>query len=245
MVALAGRVVVVKDGGEIISDVTSAPGSVSVTVGVPERVLGPDEFIPLPAAGERVVAVTRSGEHVSGRFLTADLDHVSRVAGDFVRVALLVEDATSSPAAATTAPNGSSVVRWVSDVPLAGWDALQCVRGDSAGVTVESLTAALAGQVRDRQAVERKRGVWLCDLVARAHDEANERDWCSEFDDFMESVGLDRRTREYELRVAVSATLYFTRESTNLDAAIDSIEDDDVCNRLTSGDISFDVEEDD
>lgn len=119
------------------------------------------------------------------------------------------------------------------------------MRGDSGGVTVGSLVAALAGQVRDRWAEERRHASWLADLTSRAHEQADDQDWCEQFDDFMESVGLERRTREYELRVSVTATVYLTREASNLTAAIESIDEDDVWSQLDSDDISFEVEEDD
>lgn len=232
--ALSGRTVIVKDGGEVFHAAKSAPGSVSVTVGTPERVLGPDEFTPLPLPGEQVATVTDEGEHVTGRFLTADLEENSHLRMRCPRVALLIET-----------PADNAIVRWVSNVEVNQWDARQCVRGDSSGVTVESLTTALVGQVRDRQSEDRKRAVWLSNLTSRAHDEGNDREWCGEFDDFLESVGLERRTREYDLRVEVTATLHFTRVATTLDAAIDAIDEEDVWDRLTSDDISFEVEGED
>lgn len=44
---------------------------------------------------------------------------------------------------------------------------------------------------------------WKERLVERLHREANDRDYCSEFDDVMEDLGLPRRERDYEVTVTV------------------------------------------
>src|ERR1035437_346260 len=50
-------------------------------------------------------------------------------------------------------------------------------------------------------------------LADAAHAEADERKWCSEFDDFLEAQGLPRRSRDYQLQVEVTATVYLSRRS--------------------------------
>lgn len=41
-------------------------------------------------------------------------------------------------------------------------------------------------------------------IVERAHQEAEDRGWCSEFDDIMDDLGLPRRSRTYQVRTRVT-----------------------------------------
>lgn len=50
-------------------------------------------------------------------------------------------------------------------------------------------------------------------IVEVAHREANERDWCSEFDDILDDLGLPPRPRRWEVLVTVRQTLYIEATS--------------------------------
>lgn len=73
------------------------------------------------------------------------------------------------------------------------------------------------------------------------HEEADDRGWCTEFDDFMERVGLPRRTREYRLEVDVSATVRVTLTATSEDDAIEALSTEDVWGVLEEDDITWRV----
>lgn len=53
-------------------------------------------------------------------------------------------------------------------------------------------------------------------ITERMHREADRRDWCSEYDDIMEEMGLPRRNRGWDVEVRVEAT--FNRSITAADA---------------------------
>jgi hypothetical protein len=81
-------------------------------------------------------------------------------------------------------------------------------------------------------------------LVDAAHAEADERDWCFEFDDFLEAQGLPRRSHDYQLRVEVTATVYVSRDATSEDNAIDSLTTQEVFDLLTVQNIDYEASED-
>lgn len=75
----------------------------------------------------------------------------------------------------------------------------------------------------------REHEAWRERLVECAHQEADDREWCPDFDDFMADMGLPRRTRDYDLKVTLpEMTLYFTREGTDAENAGKDITRDDI-----------------
>ena len=83
------------------------------------------------------------------------------------------------------------------------WDSRQTVTGsvgeDALAVAValsESLTAAEREREADR--------VWRAALVSDLHEEANRREFCSDFDAWMEEHDLPRRSADYAVTLDVT-----------------------------------------
>jgi hypothetical protein len=131
-------------------------------------------------------------------------------------------------------------VSWVSFEPEQ-IDARQVVTG-RAGEGERCAMAALLGEVRAHEGTKQAHEDRIARLVEEAHAEANSRDWCGEFDDFLERAGLPRRSRDYLLRVEVTAAVYTTREGVSDDAAIDSLTRQGVFDLLDAQQISFEAE---
>lgn len=92
---------------------------------------------------------------------------------------------------------------------------------------------ALMAQALAREAVQRrqdndKHATWVTRLVDMAHTEANDRGWCSEFDDLMDELGLPRRSREYEVRARFSGEVSITVTATSEDEATQIVDAGDV-----------------
>ena len=52
---------------------------------------------------------------------------------------------------------------------------------------------ALLTEARAHHATRSDHEAWRDQIVAEAHGEADDREWCGEFDDFMARVGLPRK----------------------------------------------------
>lgn len=48
---------------------------------------------------------------------------------------------------------------------------------------------------------------YMDDLTSQLHDIANNNDWCSEFDDLMEQIGLETRSKDYVTTVRATAEI--------------------------------------
>lgn len=77
---------------------------------------------------------------------------------------------------------------------------------------------------------------WRDRLVREAHSRAEDHDYCSEFDEFMEGLGLPGRTRDYD--VQVSMTLTITKSARTADDAMRDVEASDI--RYALDDMSSD-----
>lgn len=66
------------------------------------------------------------------------------------------------------------------------------------------------------------------DLVERAHDLANEKSYCTEFDDFMEELGLPRRDAEYNVSVDVTFSVSLTVTAHDEDSATSDVDHEEV-----------------
>ncbi|MFE5309900.1 hypothetical protein [Isoptericola sp. NPDC056605] len=98
---------------------------------------------------------------------------------------------------------------------------------------------AISNQRRAQQAAAADRAEWIERLTDEAHTYANDNALCERFDEFMEEHGMRRRTRDYDLRVEVTATLYITRNAESVDDAINDLERDDVWAHLNSSDLDW------
>lgn len=95
--------------------------------------------------------------------------------------------------------------------------------------TQEEYDAAIRAVTREaRIAAEMEFDRWKEQTTTLAHDFANENSLCSEFDRFMEEVGLRPREREYSVRVEVLATgyTYVTVSASSEERACEIVNDD-------------------
>ena len=135
---------------------------------------------------------------------------------------------------------GSTVRRLV--LPVTKADARQLVKGRATEGERAALGALLT-EARAHNCTRRDHEAWRDRLVSEAHSEADDRQWCGEFDDFMDRVGLPRRSRDYDLEVEVSATVRVTLTATSEDEAIDALTREDVWAALGEDNITWDVSE--
>jgi len=77
-------------------------------------------------------------------------------------------------------------------MPVAKADARQVVTG-RASEGERAAMVALLEQARAHAATVQTHSQWVDNLVEGAHSEANDREWCEEFDDFMDRMGLPRK----------------------------------------------------
>lgn len=87
---------------------------------------------------------------------------------------------------------------------------------------------ALAVEAVARHRQMRDHRAWIDQLVCAAHEAADDRDWCSDFDDLMDGLGLPRRTRDYDVRVRFTASVLVNVTATSIDDATEQITTDDV-----------------
>lgn len=134
--------------------------------------------------------------------------------------------------------SGSTVHRLV--MPVAKADARQLVKG-RATEGERAAMGALLTEARAHDCTRRDHEAWRDRLVSEAHSEADEREWCGEFDDFMDRVGLPRRSRDYDLEVEVSATVRVTLNATSESEAADALTRAEVWAALGEDNITWEI----
>lgn len=134
--------------------------------------------------------------------------------------------------------SGATVHRLV--MPVAKADARQLVTG-RATEGERAAMGVLLTQVRAHDCTRREHEAWRDRLVAEAHEEADDREWCGEFDDFMDRVGLPRRSRDHILEVEVSATVRVVLNATSEEEARDAVTREEVWSALAEDNITWDV----
>lgn len=143
-------------------------------------------------------------------------------------------DAAGGP---ETADDGDDVSSIVDDVSTPADDDAETV--DALRARLESVMQRLA-QVEER---ERRANEKIERIVEVAHREANERDWCSEFDEILEDLGLPPREQTWEIEVVY--THRFTVTAAGADKAREAAWDvigvvrDLVAERETEDDVAF------
>ena len=184
-----------------------------------------ESVVMLPVTGEfvEIAEVMPSGEAVKGYWL-GPVETGGRVHETF-SVLVLSE---------------SKVQRLV--MPVAKADARQLVKG-RASEGERAAMGALLTEARAHNCTRRDHEAWCDRLVSEAHSEADDRQWCGEFDDFMARVGLPRRSRDYDLEVEVSATVRVTLTATSEEEATDALTREDVWAALGEDNITWDVSE--
>lgn len=91
------------------------------------------------------------------------------------------------------------------------WDQFILWASENVSPSMNEFVRSLWEYHRDRlsRSQDHYRGIireaqeWKQRLIVAAHEEANKRDYCSDFDDFMEENGLPRRQYEFEVQVNV------------------------------------------
>ena len=91
---------------------------------------------------------------------------------------------------------------------------------------------------RERQRDQRE------ELANDAHRWADDNDVGNSFDDFLNDHGLPGRERDFDLRVAVSTSVYLTLSGSSLQEAKDAVTATDVLDGLDLSEADLDVEED-
>lgn len=182
-----------------------------------------ETVVMLPVTGEFVEMpdVMPEGETVKGYWL-GPVEQVTRVHETFSVFVLA----------------GSTIHRLV--MPVSGADARRLVKGRATEGERAAMGALLA-EARAHHCTRRDHDSWRDRLVEEAHSEADDRLWCGEFDDFMDRVGLPRRSREHDLEVEVSATVRVTLTATSEDEARAALTRGDVWAALGEDNISWDV----
>ncbi len=221
VVDLINRPVFLADG-QRFSHVSSVQGDEVFTADDPSRALTGDAVVALPVLGEFVR--THDGtQDVSGYWLGL----VREAAQQGRLEAFVLEE---------------SRVRLVSFEPLQV-EARQVVSGRATEGERVAMSALLV-EAGAHERTKREHKDRLERLVDAAHEEADERNWCFEFDDFLEAQGLPRRSHDYQLRVEVTATVYVSRDATSEDNAIDSLTTQEVFGLLTVQNIEYEASED-
>lgn len=165
-------------------------GSVDAEVSRERYAWGDDSSVLLPVVGELVrVARRTSGGVVEGRWLGL-VRSPDCSAGVTARLLVSGDGVVLVPARADRMGHEETVL---SAAPA-------CEPGEA--------LRALWAELERAADVARAHEVFVDRLTEAAHEEADSREWCSDFDDFMERMGLARRSQSYRVEVTVSATVY-------------------------------------
>lgn len=215
------------DPNRVLTTVTAVRGSEVFTAQEPGRSRLGSEVVALPVTGERVVGIEgEEGARVYWLGLVQEPIGAFVAADGVLTVYLLIGGA----------------VREVKVQPGIV-DARRTVTG-RASEDERAAMDALLTEARAHHCTRTEHNRRMDHLVAEAHQEADEQEWCEQFDDFMARNGLPRRTRSYDLRVTVSATLYVQRDAASAEAALESLDRADVLAVLGHDDFEWEAEED-
>lgn len=218
---LIGRLAWRQDAG-VLTSVIAATEVTTRTADALGRDLARGEVVVLPVLGEAVVVID-GGAQVEGTWLG------------------LVEEYRPGASAEVLLVCGEEVT--TATVALEACDARAVVTAPATAAT-EALLGALLATARSAHRAHRIAQERVDALISDAHTYADDHSLCSAFDDFLEDHGFPRRTREFELTVSVTATIYLTRTAENADDAIESVLTSEVMERLTASDLDLSITED-
>ncbi len=218
-VDLVGRPAVLKDGG-VMTTVTAVRGFDVFTAREPGQARPGGDVVTLPVVGELV----DDGDAVRGYWL-----------------GLLEDAAVCADGRLEASVLSGSEVRTVSVEP-SRVDARRVVTGRATEGERAAMSALLA-EARAHRRTQQAHQARIDRLVEDAHEWADDNSLCTRFDDFMDEHSLPRRSRDYDLRVEVRATVYLTRTGTDADNAAESLTREDVFAAISADDISWDAEE--
>ena len=219
-IALIGRLAI--DEG-VVSTVTAVRDANVFTARAPSQERPATAIIALPLLGESV----RISAFTTG-FWIGLVDEPTEIAPDWhLRAYVLV----------------GAEIRTVR-VEQQKIDARHSVQGTASQPEIVAMTALLRS-IRNHEQTRREHQEKLDSLVRAAHQEADDRDWCDEFDDIIERHGLPRRVREFPLRLEVTAVVYLTASGPTYEDALESISDRQVWDAMEEDDIVWTAELDD
>lgn len=220
VLGLVGRLAVVD---QELTTVTSVRDGEVFTAREPGKGLDAETVIVLPMAGEVVEMPDVIPAPMSGHWI--GLVQMGPQLGEHISALVLV---------------GSGVQEVV--MPVVKADARRIV---GSGTPMDhAAMEALLTEARAHRCSRREHVEWIDRLVADAHEEADDRGWCEDFDDFMDRNGLPRRTKDHDLSVEVTATVRISRNAISVQEAIDSITREDVWAAMSADNIEWDAEED-
>lgn len=209
----------------MLTSVVAADEATTRTADAPGRDLARGEVVVLPALGEGVL-VMDGDVQVQGTWLGLADEYFP---GASAEVLLLCAGEVTTASVALSACDARAVVTAPATAGTPGSEAL-----------LGALLATARSAHRARRTAEER----VDALISDAHEYADRHSLCSDFDDFMEDHGFPRRTREIELTVNITATIYLTRCAENADDAIESVLTSEVMERLTAGDLDLSITED-
>ncbi|MEV8372995.1 hypothetical protein AB0P21_09675 [Kribbella sp. NPDC056861] len=139
-----------------------------------------------------------------------------------------------------TERSASGLTVWTSrGVDWYGWEAGAADRwSEVTSVVVQELVRSfwqhhqetLRAERRARQQVVTDHEVWKSNVAERLHTEANDRNYCEDFDDIMAAIGLPRREYDYDVEVDVTTTtrVVVRARGTDVEDAMQNVEGSEV-----------------
>ena len=241
---LVGRPAVVD---QKLTTITAVDGSQVFTAREPASAVDAADVVVLPIVGEYVEFPDVIPSPVQGYWLGP----VDQIVGEYVEMPDVIPSPVQGywlgPVDQTRFGEtftalllvGTGVTEVV--MPTSKADARRIVTG-AAGE--RAAMEALLAEARAHRCTRREHAAWVDRLVVDAHEEADDRGWCTSFDDFMDRAGLPRRTRDYDLCVEVTATVRVTRSASSPREAIDGLTREEVWAAMGADNIEWDAEED-
>lgn len=86
------------------------------------------------------------------------------------------------------------------------------------------LLRALAAEAVNHRLLDQAHSARIEEITRVAHDEADARDWCEDFDRILGKLGLAQRQHEYEISVTFSGSVMVSVTGSNEDDALEAID---------------------
>ena len=189
----------------------------------------------LPRAGETVNLVVRDGSRVCGRWVGLVVDGEGRAVLDDGWVHGWVLRPEEGLRRGTF---------WRGDLERAATGATSPTAGQEQDAEVRAVVQALALAVDRGDRAEAQKDTVRDRLVRSAHEQADAQQLCSSFDDFMETVGLPRRTREWDVTVSATVEVRLIVSAGSAEDARGCVTDEQVRDAAAvSGSWRWDVDE--
>jgi predicted nuclease with TOPRIM domain len=179
---------------------------------------------------------------VLGDDLTNDPEGLANVAT--AELALTIANERIAGLEAELAEVGTGNIQLMAQVDE--WRSLVHARNETIA-DLEATRDRLGGQLNARQAeldqarrlnvnLSNQHETWKDTLIRKAHAEADARDWCEDFDEWMEEQGLRGRTHDYDVQVQVTTTVTISVEARSAATAMEQITLSEVREKLADFD---------